>query len=173
MKTKSLEFAEPTGKASRIFSNADALKKAAPDLITFLYGWFDCQWETYWHVDSKKLPLTSALCWNHDPLRAEKLRKDPDSKSLTLSEGTAGHVWRTGNPVCTDHIVRDMGLPRALDATAAGLHGGLWFPIRTTQLTFAVVGLLDRHCWTCDLRFVAELKLLGQALGEVALAKQN
>jgi hypothetical protein len=171
MKTRSLQFAELTQKASRIVSNAGALKRAAPELITFLCGWFDCQWGTYWHVDTKKRLLTPAFCWNNESLRAEKLRKDTDAKSLTLSEGTAGHVWRSGKPVCTDNIVRDMCLPRSLDATEVGLRGGIWFPIRTAEVTFAVVELLGRHYWSCDLRFVGELELLGHALGDVAAAK--
>jgi hypothetical protein len=170
MRTKSLQFAELTEKASRIISKADDLKSAAPELITFLCGWFDRQWGTYWRVDTKKLLLTPAFSWNNESLRAEKLRKDTDEKSLTLSEGTAGHIWRLGKPVCTDNIVRDMCLPRALDATEVGLRGDIWFPIRTPEVTFAVVELLGRYYWACDTRFVGELELLGRALGDVSAA---
>lgn len=173
MNPESLQFADLTDEASRIIGEATALEKAAPDLITFLCRWFDCQWGTYWHVDSQKLLLTPKFCWNSESLRAEKLRKDTDSKSLTLSEGTAGHVWRTGKPVCTDNIVRDMCLPRSLDATEVGLRGGIWFPIRTTKRTLGVVELLGRHYWACDLRFIGELELLGLVLGEVATAKRT
>jgi hypothetical protein len=173
MKTKSLQFAELTDKASRIVGKVGGIEKAAPDLVAFLCGWFDCQWGTYWHVDSRKLLLTPAFCWNNESLRAEKLRRDTDSKSLTLSEGTAGHVWRTGKPVCTDNIVRDMCLPRSLDATEVGLRSGIWFPIRTPKMTIGVVELLGRHYWARELRFVGELELLGLALGERATAKRT
>lgn len=173
MKTKTFQFAELTKKASGIIASAGSLEKAAPDLIAHLCGWFDCQWGTYWHVDSKKLLLTPAYCWNNESLRAEKLRKDTDSKSLTLSEGMAGHVWRTGRAVCTDNIVRDGCLPRSLDATEVGLLGGAWFPIRTTKRIIGVVELLGRHYWACDLGFVGKLELLGLELGEIATGNQT
>ncbi len=167
MKTKSFPFAPTAKAASEIVRQAGSLKSAAPELIPFLCGRFDCQWGTYWHVDAKKVLLTAAFCWNNESLRAEKLRRDTDSRSLALSEGTAGHVWRTGTPVCTNNIVRDMCLPRSLDAADLGLRGGIWFPIRTTQTTFGVVELLGRDSWSCDERFMHELQQLGFALGEV------
>lgn len=173
MKTKSFQFAELTNKATRIIANAGSLEKAAPSLITFLCGWFDCQWGAYWHVDSKKLLLTPAFCWNNESLCAEKLRKDTDTKSLTMSEGMAGHVWRTGRAVCTNNVVGDVCLPRSLDATEAGLLGGAWFSIRTTKRIIGVVELLRRHYWACDLGFVGKLELLGLELGEVATGKQT
>jgi len=171
MKTKSFQFAQLTATASAIVKRASNLKAVAPELITFLCGWFDCHWGTYWHVDSKKLLLTPAFSWNNEELRAEKLRADTDSRSLTLSEGTAGHVWRTGTPVCTDNILRDMCLPRSLGASGAGLRGGIWFPVRATETTLGVVELLGKHYWSSDERFVGELRLLGLALGSGCAGK--
>lgn len=173
MKTKSLQFAQLTDAASEIVRTAKRPADAAKSLVTFLCGWFDCQWGTYWHVDTRKLLLTPAFCWNNETLRAEKLRRDTHARSLTLSEGTAGHVWRTGSVVCTDNIVRDMCLPRSLDATEVGLRGGIWFPVRDDKTTFAVMELLGQHYWNCDERFRQELKMLGLALGEICAAKAH
>lgn len=171
MKTKSIQFAKLTESAVAILNKVADPKSAASELIPLLCGWFDCQWGTYWHVDSTKLLLTPAFCWNNESCRAEKLRRDTDTRSLTLSEGTAGHVWRRGIPVCTENLVRDMCLPRSLDASEAGLRGGIWFPIRNYQTTFVIVELLGRHYWTCDERFMGELTLLGAELGKVCMNK--
>lgn len=167
MKSKSLQFAALTESAATILSKAADPKSAAPDLMSFLCGWFDCQWGTYWHVDSGKQLLTAAFCWNNESLRAEQLRRDTDGRSLTLSEGTAGHVWRTGVPVCTGDLFRDMCLPRSLDANAAGLQGGIWFPICSEATTHAVIELLGHHYWVSDERFIGELKTLGLELGQI------
>jgi hypothetical protein len=171
MKTKSLQFAQLTESAVAILTTAPNPKAAAPQLVTFLCGWFDCQWGTYWHVDANKLLLTPAFSWNNEALRAENLRRDTNARSLTLSEGTAGHVWRTGEPVCTDNLVSDMCLPRSLDATELGLRGGVWFPIQTQQSTYAVVEMLGQHYWSSDERVLRELKLLGLALGAACVRK--
>lgn len=173
MKTKSLQFAKLTESAVGILNKVADPKSAAPELIPFLCGWFDCQWGTYWHVDSTKLLLTPAFCWNNELCRADKLRRDTDARSLTLSEGTAGHVWRMGNPVCTENLVRDMCLPRSLDASEAGLWGGIWFPIRNDQATYAIIELLGRHYWNCDERFMGELTRLGAELGGVCANKSR
>jgi hypothetical protein len=165
MKTKSLQFGVLTDLAAEILNQVTDPTTAAPDLITFLCRWFDCQWGTCWHVDAKKLLLTPACCWNNESLRVEKLRRHTDGRRLALGEGTAGLVWRTGVPVCTSDLVRDMCLPRSLDAGAAGLRGGIWFPICSEITTYAVVELLGQHYWVCDERFIGELKTLGLELG--------
>ena len=166
MKTKAPRFEEVAETASDIVRRAADLKSAAPELITYLCGRFDCQWGTYWHVDGIKHVLVPAFFWSNESVHAEKLRQDTASRSLTLSEGTAGHVWRTGVPVCTDRIVRDMCLPRSLDASGVGLRGGIWFPIHTSTEIFGVVELLGRHGWLCDQGFLDKLRGLGLALGE-------
>lgn len=172
MKTKSPQFAQLTKTACAILEEADRPVDCAKELVTFLCQWFDCPWGTYWHADTRKLLLTSAFCWNNETLRAEKLRHDTHNRSLTLSEGTAGHVWRTGTVVCTDNIVRDMCLPRSLDATAVGLRGGIWFPITDGLTTYAVIELLGRHYWNCDDRFRDELKLFGLELGKACAGQR-
>jgi hypothetical protein len=164
---KSFQFDKLTESATAIFRKASDSKSASAELIPFFCAWFDCQWGTYWHVDSTKLLLTPAFCWGNESVRAEKLRRDTATRSLTLSEGTAGHVWQKGIPICTDNLVRDMCLPRSLDASESGLRGGIWFPIRTEQRTYAVVELLGRHSWKRDERFIEALTVLGFELGKV------
>ena len=53
-------------------------------------------------------------------------------RQLSMSEGTAGHVWRSRKPVWTNSLMRDMCLARSTEATEAGLQGGLWFAIKNS-----------------------------------------
>jgi phosphoserine phosphatase RsbU/P len=165
--TKSLQFAELTKQATETLKQFTEPILAAPELIRFLCRWFDCEWGTYWHVDQGKGRLVATSIWNKDSIRAVKLRRDTESRSLGMSEGTAGQVWRNGLPVCTNDIVLGLCLPRSIDAVAVGLKGGIWFPIRTHSSTFAVIELLGQHYWSCDKKFLNELSMLGQDLAAV------
>jgi sigma-B regulation protein RsbU (phosphoserine phosphatase) len=163
--TKSLQFAQLTKLTVEIVQRFSDLRSAGPELTRFLCQWFDCEWGTYWHVDENKDRLIAIFTWNKDSMPAQKLKSDTQSKSLGMSEGTPGQVWRSGRPVCTNDVVLGLCLPRSLDANAIGLRGGIWFPIRMKKRTFAVIEMLGQHYWSCDQRFVDELALLGFALG--------
>jgi len=101
-----------------------------------------CNWAAYWRADARLGILSPVAQWSDGTLRAERLTVDTLNRTLTLGEGTAGHVWRSGKPVWTSNLVEDMCLPRSLDATAAGLHGGIWFAIKTAETVHGVIELL-------------------------------
>ena len=167
MKTKSLQFTKLTESAVAILRKVASPKSAAPQLVSFLCGWFDCPCGTYWHVDAEEMLLTPAFCWHTKSFRADKPRRDTDARSLPRSEGTAAHVRRTGIPICTFNIVRDICLLCPLDAREAGLLGGIWFPIRSEQTTYAVLELLGQNGWAGSEQFIGKLTKLGFALGKV------
>ena len=164
---QSLQFAHLTRLAKQKVKSSSRMESVASELIEFLAGWFQCQWGTYWQVDPRDRVLRALATWSEDSLPIQKLSYDTKSRALTMSEGTAGHVWRTGIPVCASDLVLEMCLPRSLDAREAGLVGGIWFPIRAGGTTYGVIELLGRHYWVNDQRLIDQLTLLGQELGEV------
>lgn len=124
-----------------------------------------CNWGTYWKVDAVRRVLTPSGHWNDGQLHADRLKVNTLSRSLTPSEGTAGHVWRSGKPVWTANLIADMCLPRSLEASEAGLHGGLWFAVKTADSVYGVVELLGTgvpHPTQSDLD---ALELIGARLG--------
>ena len=103
---------------------------------------FHCQWATYWQVDPVEMRLRPEVIWNHHLVRTSELDRDTRDRTLSLSEGTAGHVWRTRRPVWTTNLALDMCLPRSLDAQDAGLRGGVWFAVKTDEAVYGVVEML-------------------------------
>jgi hypothetical protein len=88
---------------------------------------FNCEWATYWAVHAEDRCLFPAIVWNAKGQSAMRLEEHTQRRTLSPSEGTAGQVWRSRKPVWTVNLARDMCLPRSLDASGAGLHGGVWF----------------------------------------------
>jgi hypothetical protein len=166
MKKESLPFQRLTRLVKDVLRSSKDIESAAPSLLEVLAKWFDCQWAAYWMVNSDLRVLRAIATWTENPLPLKRLVRDTETRALSLSEGTAGQVWRSGQPFCTSDLIRDMCLPRSLDAEAAGLCGGIWFPIRAKQTTHGVIELLGRHSWTDDQPFLDQLMTLGELIGE-------
>lgn len=98
-----------------IIDASDSLEIAAPVLLEALAQAFQCQWGTFWIVDSGLSALRPIATWCSPKIKAENLEKDTKSQSLSLSEGTAGHVWRSRKPVWTVDLHKDMCIPRSID----------------------------------------------------------
>lgn len=124
-----------------------------------------CDWGTYWQVDGKARVLTASTHWSRGTARTERLQRETVSKSLTLSEGTAGHVWRSGKPVWTSNLAMDMCLPRSLHAGDAGLHGGIWFAIKTAEVIYGVVEVLGPQVPPASPSDLVRIELFGMRLG--------
>ena len=87
------------------------------------------------------------------------------ARQLTMSEGTAGHVWRSRKTTWTTDIVRDMCLPRCVDAKQAGLQGGVWVPLKTVNAVYGVLELLGRHPVPARADRVVAVEQLAVSLG--------
>lgn len=103
---------------------------------------FSCQWATLWLIHPEEPRLHPDLVWNLDATQVWNLEQSTRVRTLTLSEGTAGHVWRSRKPVWSANLIADMCLPRSLKAEEAGLKGGVWIPIKTDSAVYGVIELL-------------------------------
>jgi hypothetical protein len=119
-----------------------SLGRMSGEILEVLAAPFDCEWATYWHADRRAGALRAAISWTKREVHPLELEKHTSGRQLSLSEGVAGQVWRARHPVWTTDLVRDMCLPRSLDATAAGFRGGLWFTVQSENTVFGVIELL-------------------------------
>jgi hypothetical protein len=131
-----------------------------------LCEWLHCEWGTFWQVDSGGSVLNPVASWREPSLPADKLLANTKRKRLQIDEGNAGIVWRTGQPKCVDNLVLEMCLPRSLEASEAGLRGGIWIPVRRKKAMLGVIEILGKHYWTNSEEFLHELKKIGIAVGE-------
>jgi hypothetical protein len=125
------------------FDNAIMLAVSAFDndqasigLLEMLGTSLGCEWGTFWKVDSANYRLCPVAIWSLHGIKAPKLERDTRSRRLTISEGNAGHVWRSQKPIWSENIVGDMCIPRSLDAVDAGFRGGIWFAIKTDDTVY-------------------------------------
>jgi hypothetical protein len=136
-------------------------------LLALLARAVRCQWATYWKVSAEEMRLHPAIVWSESGVTAEQLKRGTHDRKLSLSEGTAGHVWRSRKPVWTTNISLDMCLPRSIDATGAGLHGGVWFALKTDEAVYGVIELLGRHLDPASDETLVAIEQLGISLGRL------
>jgi hypothetical protein len=141
--------------------------QASAGLLELLGLNLGCDWGTLWKVDSVTHQLCPIATWSANSLETSKLKQDTRFRKLSLSEGNAGHVWRSQKPIWTTDVVRDMCLPRSLDAAFAGLRGGIWFAIKTEHAMYGVIELLGRNISSPDAELLAGIEILGIRLGRV------
>ena len=115
-------------------------------------------------VDFSK--FTSAALWKARPEVGSRLERGTLGRQLSLSEGTAGHVWRSKRPIWSCDLVKDMCLPRSLDAEDDGLQGGVWFAVKTNAAVYGVVEMLGPDMVLPDDSLLLAAERLGIVLGE-------
>ena len=150
---------------SRLLESNLHLKEIAPVILSELGRSLSCEWGTYWKVSEQRKQLIPFAKWAIPNFSAPDLDLDTQFRSLSINEGTAGHVWRSRKPVWTLDLARDMCLPRSLDAYKSGLTGGIWFALKTEDAVFGVIELLGRHITPLDDRQIVELEHFGIRLG--------
>lgn len=139
---------------------------ASVRLLQLLGTTLNCEWGTLWIVDGAKHQLCPFATWSVESGEAPLLERHTRSRNLSLSEGNAGHVWRSRKPIWTVDLIRDMCIPRSLDAVAAGLRGGIWFAVQTEGDVYGVIELLGRDVPPPTIELLAGVEILGVRLGE-------
>jgi hypothetical protein len=128
---------------------------------------FHCQWATYWKVNTTDSCLEPVAVWRQRQLAGEALGRHTHERRLSLNEGTAGHVWRSGKPVWSTKIVFDMCLPRSLDAKAAGLNNGVWFALKSDATVYGIVELLGDGLEEATQEALLAVEQFGASLGRL------
>lgn len=147
------------------FASSKSQLEISSDLLKILSREFGCELATFWKVDD--FCLRPAVIWNGADQSADRLSDDIKDKSLSLSEGTAGHVWRSRRPIWSTDIALDMCLPRSLGATSVGLQGGIWFAVKTNRAVYGVIEMLSRRLQPSSEELLQTVEHLGIKLGRL------
>jgi len=167
MKSKLEQLQNIFGDTKRILGSKKSIHDVAPIIPKILGTILECEWGTFWLVNTKSQKLCPIGTWHAPTVSALALEQDTLGRELTLSEGNAGHVWSGRQPIWTINLIQDMCLPRSLDANDAGFQGGIWFAIKTDEIVYGVIELLSRKLPTPTEQLLQEIERLGNRLGHL------
>lgn len=154
-----------SNKCFEILNSSQSFDMVSQEVLEVLCRGFYCDWGTYWKVDSVEYVLKPFQVWSSGQLDASHLLKDTSKRRLTISEGNAGHVWRSRTPIWSTDIARDMCIPRSLDAVEVGLTGGLWFALKTENAVYGVIEILGQKFSDSSPEAILAIENLGMKLG--------
>jgi GAF domain len=154
-------------RAATLLRTHREIENVGSELLALLGEALGCEWGTLWKVDSSAQRLKPVATWSAPDIQTARLAEHTINRALSLSEGTAGHVWRGRKPVWTRDLVRDMCLPRSLDAATAGLHGGIWFAIQTDSAVYGVVELLGTKIPAATQELLEGIETFGIRIGHL------
>lgn len=152
-------------RAVQLVEPTHSFDAAASQLLELFGSALQCDWGTYWKVEG--IVLVPKVTWSAPGVQARELEEDLRSRTLSSSEGTAGHVWRSRKPVLSVDIISDLCLPRSLKAERAGLHGGVWFALKTDRYVYGVIELLGRSLSPSSDELISGIEAVGMKFGRL------
>jgi hypothetical protein len=137
-------LAEATDSAIALLRSERRVEDIAQAILGRLANAARCEWGVYWALDLRSQRLQAVATWSALGPKGERFEQDARVRTLASNQGNAGQVWRSRKPIWTTNLVLDMCLPRSLEASEAGLRGGVWFAVKTDTAIYGVIELLAR-----------------------------
>ena len=91
-----LKIESAFSEAEKALESSKKLRSTTHSLLESLGDALRCKWGTFWLVDSRLGRLVPIAIWDAVMPPARQLDRDTEDRMLSISEGTAAHVWRTG-----------------------------------------------------------------------------
>jgi GAF domain-containing protein len=128
------------GRAIELLRAAKQAEEVAQRVLELLAQAACSERATYWTVDAE-VRLRSIASWS--ALGPIALTREGEARHRTtwLSQGNAGHVWRSRKPLWATSLVLDTARPGSL---GPGLRAGVWFAVKSDTSVYGVIELLGR-----------------------------
>ena len=161
------QLSEATGSAIELLRGASRFEDVGPAVLQRLAQAAGCDWAAYWAVDPRSQASQPVASWSALGPEGRRFEQATRVRCLAVNLGNAAMVWDSRKPLWSSKLMLDLGLPRSLHAPAAGLHGGIWFAVKTDTAIYGVVELLARTLPAITGESLAGLERAGFRLGYV------
>ena len=161
------QLADATDIAIALLRRERRIEAVARAVLEPLAKAVRCEWAAYWVLDPTSQRLQAVANWSALGPEGQQFEQGARVRTLASNQGNAGRVWRSGKPIWTTNLVLDTCLPPSLDASEAGLRGGVWFAVKTDTAIYGVVELLARVLPYKNPDTLAAIERIGFRLGYV------
>jgi hypothetical protein len=164
---------EAIDSAIALLRSGRPIEKVAQAVLEQLANAARCEWAAFWAPDPLLRRLQAVATWSALGPKGEHFEQDARVRTLASNQGNAGLVWRSRKPIWTTKLVLDMCLPRSLEASEAGLRGGVWFAVKTDTAIYGVIELLARTLPFQTSEALAAVERAGFRLGYALEQQRN
>ncbi len=151
---------------TRALATADTLAEAAAGVLREVCETLGWEVGTFWSVDRDAGVLRCHGFWHAPGIDAREFEAVSRRTVLRPGRGLPGRVWASGRPIWIPDVTHEAGFPRAVQATRAGLHTALAFPIRLGDDVHGVLELFSRDLRRPEEELLAFMAALGGQIGQ-------
>ncbi|HZB06961.1 MAG TPA: SpoIIE family protein phosphatase [Thermoleophilaceae bacterium] len=150
---------------ARALGDAESFDEASPRLLAALARPLGRQLAQFWaQGDDGKLRCVA--CWSEDGFEADEFVRRSKELVLEPGRGLPGEVWETKRSAWLGDALATGTFLRNREAEAAGIRGGMAFPVTSGDECIAVVELFSREIRERDAGVYALSEALGSQIGE-------
>ncbi|HEX6584818.1 MAG TPA: SpoIIE family protein phosphatase [Thermoleophilaceae bacterium] len=150
---------------ARALAEADSLEEGAPGLLQAIARPLGRQVGQFWSMGDDEL-LHCVAHWHERGMDVGEFERASRELRFPLGEGLPGDVWQRGRPVWLGDSIAQGTFLRTKEAHAAGLHGGMAFPVTIGDRCVGVIELFSREIREQDPELYALIEALGSQIGE-------
>jgi PAS domain S-box-containing protein len=150
---------------ARAIAHASSFGEAAQELLESIARPLGRQVAHFWSIgDDDRLRCVAQ--WREQGVLADEFERTTRELVLERGEGLPGQAWESGRPCWLGDAIEAGTFMRAEEATAAGLHGGMAFPITSADECVGVIEVFSREVRERDPGVYALTEALGLQVGD-------
>ena len=150
---------------ARIIADAESFDEAAPKLLAAIARPLGRELGLFW-APRDDGALRCVADWREDGRDVDAFLRASRELVLTPGNGLPGEAWESGTPVWLGDAVASGTFLRVTEAEHAGLHGGMAFPVTSSDDCIGVIELFSRAVRERDPGVYALTEALGRQVGE-------
>ncbi len=149
---------------AREIAGADSFEEAAPGLLESIARPLGRQVAHFWSLEDGKLRCTAQ--WRADGIDAEDFERATGELVFERGEDLPGQAWETGRPCWLSNAIDAGTFTRTKEARAAGLRGGMAFPVTHATECVGVIEVFSREVRERDPGVYALAEGIGLQVGD-------
>jgi PAS domain S-box-containing protein len=150
---------------ARALAEAESFEEGAPRLLEAIARPLGRQVAQFWSMgDDERLHCVAH--WRQEGMDVREFERASRELPLGRGEGLPGDAWQRGRPVWLGEALTTGTFLRTKEAHAAGLHGGMAFPVSSGEQCLGVIELFSREIREQDPELYALTEALGSQIGE-------
>ena len=156
---------------ARANARAQSLEEAAPDLLQSIARPLGRQVAHFWSIGEDGL-MRCVAQWREHGVRADDFERATRDLVLERGEGLPGQAWATGRPRWLGDMIAAGTFLREKEAAAAGLHGGMAFPVTAAGECVGAIEVFSREIRERDPGVYSLTEALGLQVGDFIEAQR-
>ncbi len=157
--------------ATRILLDSKQIEGVIPKVLQAICRGLNWQVGELWTLDSTPV-LHCVECWNSPSANLDLFVEKTKSYRIECGKSLPGRVWESLQPVWITDVLNETNFLRSREASEAGLHTALGFPIVSNGNFIGVLALYCHAVQPPNVEMLTTIAMVGNQIGQFIKRKQ-